>query len=316
MAKEIIELFGFSIRENSLYEIKEKLDPDAPDGFREFETSKLLINDINEEEPGAVWNTSLGVWDNGLFLDSPFLRSAIPNLEARQNALEKLQEYILEPIESLKGKGAFDISSSNDKFWNNYSITVNRGKGFNTAVPEELFQLYILLVSKRLTPKEMVSHPEFKTSRYCILDKEEANRKDSDKALRTIRAYELFGAFKNSDRKLLMNMLDFAGLRGVNEKTEDSTLSIAFKNWIEDSNKGVQNAINFAELAESKDKNTKNKLHVYGKLKEYLLNDLIVKNSSGIYIQDTYVGASIKGAAEAIVSDKALTKLFASIDAE
>lgn len=316
MAKEIVNIFGFSIRENSLYEVKEKLDPNAPDGFREHETSKLLINAVDNEEPAAIWNSTIGVWDTGLFLESPFLRGAVPNLEARKKVVESLEEYIVNPIVSLKGDKALDITSNNDSYWNNYRISVRRGKGFNTSEPEELFQLYILVLTKRLTPKDMVSHPEFNQSQYVILDKEQANKVDSDKAVREIRAYELFGALKSSKRDYLINILEFVGLRGVNQKTEDSTLSIAFKNFIEDRLQGVQNANEFIKLAEAKDKNTKDKIHVYGRLKEYVSKGVIERRAKDLYIEDTFIGASLRGAAESIVSDKELTKLFNSIDVE
>lgn len=316
MAKEIVNLFGFSIKENSLYEIKEKLDPDAPDGFRENETTKILTNDVSNEEPGAVWNASIGAWDTGLFMGSPFLRSAFPNETARESVVNTLNKYIVEPIEGIKGAGALNNTVENDSFWNNYRVSVKRGAGFNTGNPEQLFQLFILVLTKRLTPKGMTSHPEFKQSQYEIVDKEASNRSESDKVLRTVKAYSLFGAFNSSDKAHLINVLDYVGLRGVNEKTEEDTLTLAFKHFIEDPLKGIQNAKDFIDLLESKDKNMKTKIYTYGKVKEYLLEGRLTKKQNDIYLDDTFLGSSIKNAAEAIVSDKALMKLFNAIGIE
>lgn len=313
MAKEIINIYGFSIRENTIYEVKEKPDYNAPEGFIEYGTTKVLTNGISNEEPAAVWNPTMGVWDHGMFVDSPFLRTAIPEATARTKAVEILKEYILDPIEAIKGEGAFDISAKNDSFWNNYNISVKRGIAFNTAIPEDLFQLYILVLSKRLTPVNMISHPEFKTSQYIVLDKEESVRRESDKVVRTVRAYELFGSLKSTNKANLISVLDFAGLKGVSETTSDNTLSLAFKNFIEDKNQGVQNSEEFIKLAEATDKNTKTKLATYSKLKEYYKKGLVRKINKDFYIEDTFIGTSLKGAAEAIVSSKELTKLFASI---
>ena len=179
---QIIDLYGFSLKEDTIYEIREKLDPDAPDGYVEYETTKALINAVHNVEPAAVWDGVLGVWDTGLFLESPYLIQASPDPTVRAKDLAKLHKSIVEPLEKLKGVGVFDNTSNekNDAYWNNYGIEVKRGKVFNTGNPEELYQLFILVLTKRLTPKELTSHPEFKKSQYIIIDKEESYNKESE----------------------------------------------------------------------------------------------------------------------------------------
>lgn len=313
---EIINLYDFSIRENTTYEVREKLDADAPDGYREYETTKVLVNTVKNSEPGAIWDNNLGVWDTGLFESSTFLKSAIPEATARKAALVKLKKYILDPIEDLKGEDVFDNTSKNDKYWNSYSFDVYRGKTFTTSNPEDLFKLYILVLTKRLTPKELSSHPEFKGSQYLIIDKEESKTKETEKVIRKMRATELFSSYKNSDKSMLYNILDYAGLKGVNERTDESTLMLAFDNFINNKNQGVLNMESFIEAAEMTTKKGQEILYIYGKLKEYYMENIIKKNSHGIYIGDTYIANSFKVAAELIQADKELKKLFQSLEVE
>ena len=41
--KEVLfSVYGMEIREDSLYEIQEKIDPSAPDGFQKENTTKIL----------------------------------------------------------------------------------------------------------------------------------------------------------------------------------------------------------------------------------------------------------------------------------
>lgn len=308
MAKEIIELYGFSLRKDTIYEIREKLDPDAPDGFLEYETSKILQDKIYDSEPGAIWNNSLGVWDTGVFEESPFLRQAFPEKTTREKALEQIRVNIVEPIERVKA-GFFNNTAENDPFWNRYLIHIRRTGHFNTSNPEELYQLFILLLTKRITPKNISSHPEFKNSQYVVVDKEETMNKETEKVLREMRANELF-AVNKSNKEHLVILLDYAGMNGITKDTADDTIVVMFKKFLDDKNQGVQNTINFINVAEMTKKKETDMLFIYGKLKELTRKGVMQHKTDGIYLDEQYLGNSYKVAAKEINETKDLKIKF------
>ena len=74
----IMTIHGLEIRANSLYEIDSKSDANAPDGFQEHGTTKILAADIKDIEPAATWNGAIGAWDTGLTKNSALLKAAFP----------------------------------------------------------------------------------------------------------------------------------------------------------------------------------------------------------------------------------------------
>ena len=75
----LFSIYGMEIREDSLYEVREKLDTNAPDGFQNEHTTKLLNENVIDIEPVGAWDNSLGSWDTGLSVKSIKVRYIIPS---------------------------------------------------------------------------------------------------------------------------------------------------------------------------------------------------------------------------------------------
>ena len=55
--KEVLfSVYGMEIREDSLYEIQEKIDMSAPDGFQKENTTKVLNENVIDSFPVASWD--------------------------------------------------------------------------------------------------------------------------------------------------------------------------------------------------------------------------------------------------------------------
>lgn len=309
---DIITLYDFTIKTNTLYEVVEKYDANAPQGFKKYETTKALDKDIQNLENVAVFNSMIGGWDTGLYAESPLLNMAIPSEETRNIVLKQLEEYITEPIERVRGKGALRSTEDNNTFWDNLQVEVFKGKVFNTSDPMQLLQLYLLILRRALTPQEHESHPNFINSQYCILDKELVMDKENEQALRIVKAYSLYGGLRTSSKSSLLAILNYLNFN-VDENVNDSSLDLMFKRFIEHKKDGIFNIKEFIQVSEEySTKEGKNIINFYQQLKEMYANGLVELRGKEVYIDGEYIGSSFKNAAMAINQNKDVRKIFTS----
>ncbi len=315
----VIDIYGFPIKLNSLYEVQEKMDSSAPDGFKDNSTSKTLSFDVADGFPGAVFDVQRGMWDNGLYENSKsFIRAFGKDQTINRALFDKVKEYILEPYESQYGEGSLDYKSTDERnaFWDNYRIEIKRGKVFNTGEIKDLLELYFCLVHRILTPKDMESHPDFKqpTSYYLIVDKESSVSRQAEKEMRDMEAKALFFTLMKSDKDRLIRTLDYLGIP-ASINTDDATLVRVFNNWVENKEDKFQNAKIFLEAIEkhSTDKG-KELLFIHSKLKEMHRKGKNVTLKRGqVYLDEVFVDNGWKVSAEKIQSDAELMELFTSL---
>lgn len=313
MAKEVIKLEEFSLKTDTLYEIQQKYDADAPDGFRKYETTKALMDDIENQEVVATFNEYIQVWDNGLFLDSPLLKRAVPDETARKLVLENIQEYIVDPIEMVRGQGSLKNTTDNNDFWDTQTVRVNVGRVFNTADPMQLLQLYNLLLRRAIAPKDLENHPAYMNAQYTIVDKESAVTKESEKSEREIKSMGLYYHLKTSNRETLIAILNYIGIN-VRESDTDSNIDLIFKRHVEDKSNGVLNTKEFIEIAESYTTSKgKQLIGTFQKLRELYSEGGVELRGKNYYLGEYNLGNSFKIAARTVVEDKEIKKAFSEL---
>lgn len=300
----LLELYGFKIRPKTLYQVTEKTDSFAPEGFKEFKTSKALHPDISNSVPGAIYDTALGAWDTGLYENSRALTKAIPSQEERVKFIKEVTKQIVAPLDKLKGKNFLSQFADNNAYWDNYRIDLYRGKIFNTGKPEELLQIYLSVLHKQLTPSTLEQNPEFKNSQYCIIDKEESVDRKLETEMGMMEAqgtfFNLLKSDKRSDLFLILNYLKI----GVTEKTEDKVLISLFNNWLKDKTDGYQNYSVFIKtvkffLTEDGEK----EVYYHAKIKELIGKQIVRQKKSEIWFEDEFVGSDLKSAVKNILSN-------------
>jgi hypothetical protein len=310
----ILKIYDFEIKKDTLYEIKEKLDTSAPDGFKEFNTTKVLSDTIVDTFPGAVFDRERGIWDTGLYpTSSSFMRAIQP--EIRVSALKALKENIIKPIEDEKGENVLDQNSSNNRFWDSFRIDLQRGKVFDTAKAEDLLRLYLLLIHRRVTPKHMESHPEFKQpiSMYCIVDKDSSVSREAEKEMRQAKASALFYNLLSTDREGLIRVLDYLGISATNA-TEDSVLYTIFGNFIKSKEDKYQNDKIFIETVEKyQTEDGEEEIFIHSKLKELYIKGKVKNKKGEIWIDDVFVESGWKNAARKVKEDKELKQIFTGL---
>lgn len=310
----ILKIYDFEIKKNTLYEIKEKLDTSAPDGFKEYNTTKVLSDTVVDTFPGAVFDRERGIWDTGLYpTSSSFMRAIQP--EIRVAALKALKENIIKPIEEEKGENVLDQNSSNNRFWDSFRIDLQRGKVFDTAKAEDLLRLYLLLIHKRVTPKHMESHPEFKQpiSMYCIVDKDSSVSREAEKEMRQAKASALFYNLLSTDREGLIRVLDYLGISATNA-TEDAVLYTIFGNFIKSKEDKYQNDKIFIETIEKyQTEEGEEEIFIHAKLKELYIKGKVKNKKGEIWIDDVFVESGWKNAARKVKEDKELKQIFTGL---
>lgn len=308
----IFELNGFQLKKNTLYEITEKMDSSAPDGFKEYSTTKVLSETIVDSFPGAIFDSVRGVWDTGLYDTSRAFQSSVSK-DLQASVLKRLQTEIITPIEKEKGKGILDHSVSNNRYWDDFNIKVAKGTIFNTEKVDDLLKVFLLLIHYKVTPKEMESHPAYKKSMYCIVDKESLISRKAEKQMRTVKANALFHDLLKSNKNSLIQVLDYMGMR-VNDSTPEASLYSMFDNFLKDDK--FQNDKIFIDSVEKYEtEEGQEEFYMHHKLKDwYTKNKKVKKGKDGIYMDGVYVDKDWKQAARKIQKDVELKEIFASLD--
>ncbi len=313
MSDILFTIHGFNVRANTLYQVTEKIDTAAPEGYKSFKTSKILHPDISNSEPGAVFDRELGVWDTGLYENSKALTNAVPSSDERSVFVKNIKKVIVTPLQNLKGKdylsNTIDTKTQNE-FWDNYRVNIFKDKIFNSSKPEELLQLYLSILHKRVTPKPLESHPDFKNCQYCVIDKEDSVDRKLETEMGQMKAQGTFYNLLQSKKEDLLLILDYLRL-SVSKGTEDKVLVSVFNNWLKDKTDGFQNYTMFLKTYDmlSTDDGEK-ELYYYSKIKELIKTGVVKQKKNEIWFEDEYIASDIKAAAKNIFLTKDLEERF------
>lgn len=313
----IVTLHGMDIKTDTVYEVIEKKDTSAPDGFIREGTTKLLSSDVEDSINLAVFKGSY--WDTGMYENSPGLRTAIGKEADIQVALKNINKYIVEPVEATIGEGQLSHLPKNT-YWDEVSVRVYRGQIFNTANPQELMALFMLLLHKQLAPIDKQSHPDFKDpllAQFCVEDREEVvDRTQRKQKLRDDAAYE-FGHLLRTEKKQLGYVFQWLGIGSV-AQADDAVLHSVYNKFIDDDTNGSQNIELFLKtIEEVKTDEGLEKLHTHSKLLELESKSKLKIKRNEIYIDDTvFLGRSFKEAANKIMKDKEVYEVFVKVIAE
>jgi hypothetical protein len=314
-SRVILKIYDFEIKKDTLYEVKEKLDTSAPEGFKEFNTTKVLSDMVVDTFPGAIYDEERGLWDTGLYPTSNALIRAITDSDARALALASLKKNIVLPLEEEKGENILDHTPKNNVFWDKFRIECHRGKLFDTSKTEDLLRLFLLLLHKRVTPKEMESHPEFKQpiSMYCIVDKDSSVSREAEKEMRKAKASALFYNLLNTDRTGLLQVLDYLGISATSS-SDDAVLYTVFGNFMSSKEDKFQNDKLFIDTVDKyQTEDGSEEIYIHSKLKELYVRGKVKYKKGEIWMDDVFVESGWKNAARKVKEDQEMKQIFATL---
>jgi hypothetical protein len=305
--KVIVSPYEFDILTNTLYEVQNKYDSSAPEAYQKAKVTKNPSFKVENREGAAVWDDVKKNWDTALYEDSNLLREAFAGNDL-SIVVKSLKEYIVKENEKNLGKDKLSHIASNETndFWDSYQINYGAGTVFNTADPKDLMDLYYLMVKKRLTPKEMETHPEFLGSQYIIVNQEGALSREAEAELDRMESIATFYALLQNKKEDLLTILDYVGL-SVSSETDKATLVKIFNNWVD---KGQNEVVFKNTVNKYKSKEGEELFFIFRTLKEFRKKNIVTLKADKIYLDGEFIENGWKNAAEKIASDSELKELF------
>lgn len=228
---------GMPIYSDSVYVVTGKSDDSAPTGFQERGISKTPFPG-NKTIANCSWDKYMGVYDTGFFPNSACYKGY--DRTDIQDEMTRRIENIKEPYERSTGK---DLTQNNFEFWDTYATECYQGRLFYTRDVSDLFDLYVALMAKVLTPKELDGDPDYINSMLCVEDKTTAKdlrrQREIDKMEINYKVMSMILAGGEEYRKLL-DLLIYMDIISTTE-LDKSMVQYMFTNWLNAKNVNVDN---------------------------------------------------------------------------
>jgi hypothetical protein len=296
---------SFMINTEKTYQIVSKYDADAPDGFKKENTTKTLDPLAGVTSAVVVsYDGSKGMYDTGLSEASDALRKLYPDPTERAKALKVIQEHIQKPLLNVYTEEQLD--PRNFEFWDEFSYKYSLDSLLDPKKPKDRFILYSSILHGKLAPSEFSSDPHFKlTAQFAVECKDYLVDTITQRELDNSKARAKFFTLLEDDKKSLVNLLDWIGIRGV-DKADNGLLNSVFVNWLSVDER--QNTKQFLEVYEEYYKSSAGQkvVEVYNHLKNLTKQNKVVVSKEGVTLGDTILeeAKDLKQAAKLIAKNK------------
>lgn len=310
--KLLATVSGMKIYSGSVYIVTGKMDEGAPSGFQERGISKVPFPG-NKTISQCSWDKNLHVYDTGFFVNS-ICYEGWPR-EERESEVKMRVENIKNPYESATGE---DLSQQNFDFWDNATVDNYDGRLFYTDDVHDLFDLYISLQSKALTPKEEDGNPEFQSSLYCVEDKTTAIDIRKQRQMDKTDIIYNFVSMITGDPKEQQEIKDLLLYLDIIHSTDidKDMIKYVFTNWLENKNTNIDAYKDAYERFIEGDEDAKDVIAYHRVLKELAYRGKVTIGSNGVMFGADSIGADFISAAMSLVSNKDLmevkTRLYES----
>lgn len=297
---------GMNIYSDSVYVITGKMDESAPSGFQEIGISKVPFPG-NKTIASCSWDKYLHVYDTGFFVNSMCYEGMTAS--ERNEEVSRRVENIRHPYEDATGE---NLDQSNFDFWDSATAECYDGRLFYTNDVRDLFDLYISLLSKVLTPKDEDGNPEFQNSLYCVEDKTTAV---DIKKQRQIDKSEIIFNFMSmlsgnvTEQRQIKDLLLYLDIIHSSE-IDPSMIRYMFLNWIESKNTNIDIYKDaYDRFIEDESGNGADIIEYHRIIKEMCYAGKMQMDSNGISFENNPVGADFISAAMALVANKEMIEL-------
>jgi hypothetical protein len=255
----------------------------------------------------APFDISMGVWDTGFYEHSPCLRGM--DKESVRKHITQTQKHIVAPVERLKGAGTLN-HHENNKFFDTFVINLENKVIFNTAEPLQLLMLYLAVLGRQLAPKAEVGNPQFRPASFQVVnrDREVSNREqiDIDTSKATGEMYRLLF----SDKDKLLKIFKYLGISRTAIQDENTFITV-FNRYLQDKTDGYRNGKIFLDnMARFSTEEGENELNIYHMLNDLQSADVIKIVRQEYYLGDRNLGNTLKTAAQMVVRDDSLQRVY------
>lgn len=290
-----------------ILEITPKLDLDAPSGFQQHGTSKLLMSGI--AEPFSImFDEDLQMWDTGFDEIHP-INDDLPKTE-KKAIVKSYVDHIKTPYEKRFNK---NLDSTDDsEFWDTYIIDVYKGRKFDTSNIKDLLDLYLIL-RNGMACEEREKNYHLKKANYNIANVKQVQSIQEKKedtifsAMGTLKVMlDSFDPKKDDSIYTILEWINIPNVRGADKETVKKVILKQFAN----EKTGYDTCRRFLNAYEmTEDKTKKEIMENFSVLNKLSQKRLIEFKKRQYYINGQLLGNNLKEAAENIKNDKELYSL-------
>jgi hypothetical protein len=305
--KPTIKIANMDVVIGNIYEVVPKKDFDAPSGFKEHGTTKLLAPNISEHK-AIPFDAIMNIWDNGFDTDSPS-NSIIPPLE-RKSLVDQYNSVIKKPYEDRYRK---DMNSTNNEFWDEYSYELYTYKTFNTSNEKDLLDLFQALIHGAICQEGEKDATLQRSANYCIKNREKEISLKEQRAETKFEASVTFSTLLALDTKKddsLFSILEWLGLSNVRKSDKDALKRTVLR-MFEDPKSGYDFSERFLDAySMTQTKIGKDKMDIFSMLQKLKAANMVEIKRQQYYIGGTRIGNHLKEASEVAMQNPDIKELI------
>ena len=300
----------FEIEIGKSYQIINKFDANALDGFQKHRTTKVLDPQASVTRvPLAIWDGQKMSYDIALDENSTRLNNIFKDKEDLQAHLRTVTKEIYNKLLSIYGKDKLD--AKNTEFWDDFCYHITADNVLNTNKPLELAQLYFLIIHGKLAPVGFESENLFKKcAQFSVENKETVVGATQKRVIEKNKAIAKFVNLLDDNKEELATLLEYIGITGLDE-ADEALMNSVFTNWLDKDDN--QNPKQFLEVYEKFHNSHVGKTYIkiYRALKELHRKKKVKKTLDGIIFEDEVIGKDFKEASTTIQNTAALMEKLA-----
>lgn len=320
---------GIRLSKNAVYEVSHKTPSDgAPDLYKKLGSEKISA------PKGVIMNAVGfpfvdGVWDTGLYPNSPVFREEGLSLEQAELQAEANREFILEPLRKaglsrLVEKLENYEDESSEFFNSEVLVPLSIGNQFNTGDPRSRLALYAAILSGELAPKGKAQKDRkekgerdesdflYTNAQYTITSQTETRTVKEQRELNNNKARGIFWSMLENDKEGLIGIMNYEGI-SASESDPETALNGVISKYFE----SYENIDSFLDTYEKYKEDPKFKEEL--KIMNILLNEkglkYLERDGRQYMLKGKELGTTPKTVAKSIANDtKTSVEFFKLID--
>lgn len=318
--KSII-VMGIEIEDNTVYEIVPKRpDNSAPDLYVKMGSEKHLNPNVSNLVSFVAVD---GYWNTGFYPTSEAFRTMGLTPEEAEIKAEEYKKFIVEPMVRFDTRFEKLLTPSTDNhFYDGLMSNLYVGKQFNTKDPQQRLELYLAIIGLHLAPagyrtqeeKERglvdENHSAFVTAQYAVEAKEKVRSVEQKRSTSKIVAIAKFHNLLTSNKKELVAILNYLGLKFSAQETDDQ-ISVRVLAWFD---AHFDNCEEFVEAIDKANESPefKEELKIVDVLRHERGMNFMEKAGREYFFEGVYVGVEEKQIARTIARNPDLLQAFYS----
>lgn len=306
--KVLVEVNGFNIMSDTLYEVTGKHDSSAPQAFQDANIAKAPFPE-NATHICCPWDNFSGAYDTGFYARSRCYNGL--DKDEVNRLVKQRVDNIMKPFEDITQK---DLRQTNFEFWDDAKDKIFMGKVFNTSNVNELFYLYLAIFSGMLTPQELDGDPMFMNSMFCLVEKDNAKDFVQQREINKMNiSYKFINALKKGgeDRQSVIDLLLYIGIVTRPDFTEDDYYLGSLSNWMNEKKTNVDYLLDIWDRSLESDFHEV--LEFYRIINVLQRNGRVTMSPNGIQYNGQTLGPDVRTSAEFVASKKDMVSVKASM---